>query len=422
MHISIVLAHILNCILDLLPAEESKDAPKRKRKQKKRKAATKVSNLLPIDTPDVLSKGKTALWAEVKEEAMERFGLEIPDSFKEWKGYAVMPLLRAICRYTGIQLTDVAVPEPLTSASIANLVPILKTLDQRNTESKVTSENAIRLFKEQNFDKSIECFHQAIQLQSQISSPFYKEVAECYGHLSNIYFQKTNLNMAITYQQKSIEILEKIYGIDHVVVAQNYIQFAYMYQAIGYCKRGINLLIRALNIYKLNYGDYNKTTISLLASICILFKEYKMIQPSLVWLKHYMECAVAYFGPRAVETADACEIYGLHLKLSGDPETGKEHMTTACEIFEELLGAQHYKTVSAKAQLQSIDTPSEDYRAPVTQKGGENARNAFLKQKLQMRKAEARMPRNQRQMNYPRDEEQYRNVVEELKKKNHGNN
>jgi len=78
-----------------------------------------------------------------------------------------------------------------------------------------------------------------------------------------------------------------------------------------------------------------------------------------------MECASAYFGPGTVETADACEIYGLHLKMSGDLEQGREHMTTACEIFEELLGAQHYKTVSAKAQLESIDTPSEDYRAPI---------------------------------------------------------
>ena len=161
MHLSIVLAHILNCILDLLQSEETKNVPgKRKRKNKnKRNAPAKVTNLLHIDTPEVLSKGKAAIWAEIKEEAMERFGLEIHESFKEWKGYAVLPLLRAICRYTGIQLTNIAIPTPLTSANIASLVPILKTLDQRNTESKVTSDNAIRLFKEQAFDKSIEGFH-----------------------------------------------------------------------------------------------------------------------------------------------------------------------------------------------------------------------------------------------------------------------
>lgn len=95
-------------------------------------------------------------------------------------------------------------------------------------------DNAIRYFKNSEFDKSIETFHQAIQLQSQISSPFYKEVAECYGHLSNIYFQRQSIQLAITYQQKGLEIFEKIYGVDHVIVAQNYIQFAYMYQAIGY--------------------------------------------------------------------------------------------------------------------------------------------------------------------------------------------
>lgn len=115
------------------------------------------------------------------------------------------------------------------------------------------------------------------------------------------------------------------------------------------------LLIRALEIYKVNYGDFNKTTINLLASICILFKEYGMVETSLPWLAHYVECTTAFYG-HTVETADACWLYAQLLKMSEDIESSKNHLNRAIAIFEEKLGADDHKTISAQAYLEAVDT------------------------------------------------------------------
>lgn len=112
--------------------------------------------------PDVLNKRRYEIWAEVKATAQEAFGLKIPDSFQEWKGYAILPLLRAICRYTGIQLTNLAIPAPLTAENIAALVPLLKTIDSRNSDAHSTREVAIGHYQHNDLDKAIECFQYAI--------------------------------------------------------------------------------------------------------------------------------------------------------------------------------------------------------------------------------------------------------------------
>lgn len=65
--------------------------------------------------------------------------------------------------------------------------------------------------------------------------------------------------------------------------------------------------------------------------------------------------------------------------MVGDVEESKNQLNMAIAIFEEQLGADNHKTVSAKAYLDAVDTLPTAISHNPTKNENENLRNAFLR-------------------------------------------
>jgi protein TIF31 len=405
-YLAATISHLLNCLFGLssYKAEEIKQT-KRKRRDKKKKVqpAPVAPKVIQLDTskPESLNHTSATLWAKIKEYAKRHFSLDLPDSFESWEGVSTsglrLALLRDICLQIGLTLESTfSWGQSFTEDLISGLGVKIKALDWRSLESRWLHDSAIKTLNEQNVEVGLDMLQQSASIQSQVSGPLHVDIAITYQRLSNIYLSQGDYIQAISYQHRAIVILERVLGPDHTLVGHHYNNFAYLYQILGKFQRALKHYLYALQIFLVNNGELNPEVLSVLTSISLLYGELGHNDTAITVLNQVLEMSTAMYG-ETTKTADYYQLLAAQHKQLKNLNRAKEYQTRALEILKTCHGAEDARVKACSASLESLDKLESGAELPIPRQLRAPDKNTVLRQKLQARKARAKLglPRSQ---------------------------
>lgn len=433
-----VITHLLNCVFSLPKRSEEREEGKKKRK---RKAKVPVSEETLPKYP-LFTRNKEEIWAEIASFTLSHFDLQVPSKLDDWEAVRFPSfrtfLLREICLQLGLQLSPSSLVEKFTTDSISGLMHRVKAPEIKSVESKWLYEAALRAMSEKNNQLAMELLMQSAGVQESIAGPVHRDIANCYQHISGIYTAEGDLQHAIMYQHRAIVLSERTLGLDHPLVAQEYVAFAHIYQAAGRPDRACRHLIRACELFAINGCEHCIDAINCLSSLAMLYADNSRNDLAVVVLGRMLELFTGMLGDNHMRVADCCEVTAVQYKCLNDYDKAVTCETKALQIFQRLLPADDPRIKTAQTLLeaflkQSGDLQGETRKETRTVKAGKTDRNAMLRQRLHLRKMQAKLnlPRGQLQAT-PQflqelssqftpeqlEEEKTRLLIEEIKQKN----
>ena len=404
-----VISHLLNCVFSLPNTSDSVEEVKdSKKKRKKNKVPAQVKANSPVHDFPILNLTKEEVWTEVTAYALSHFELQLPQRLEMWEAVQLpsfrTSFLREICLQTGIQLTPSPLLDKFTPDSISSLHHRVKSIDLKAMDSKWLFEAALKALNEKNSSQAIELLVQSASVQANASGPIHPHIGLCYQRISNIYFTENDIVQSLLYQHKAIIIYERALGLDHPIVAQNYINFAYLYQAGGRQDRSFMHILRAVDLYALNGCEHSIDSINALSSLAVLYSEANMHDLAIWTLNKVLESYIFVNGENHLAVGECSQILAFEYKAVKDYDKAVQAQTKAVKVFTQSLPKEDQRVKDAVAMLEAYqrlaiggEPSATGPKAPRTEKAVRSDRNSMLRQRLHMRKLQAKMnvPRSQ---------------------------
>ena len=435
-----VISHLLNCVFSLPSSEVVEEVKEGKKKRKKNKVpiAPKVQTV--IHEFPLLNLTKEEVWTEVATFALHHFELKLPGKLDLWEAVQLPSFrtcfLREICLQTGIQIAPLSLLDKFTPESIASLMHRVKTLDWKSADSKWLYEAALKALNEKNSSQAIELLVQSASVQSNTSGSIHKDVALCYQRISNVYFAENDMVQALLYQHKAIIIYERALGLDHPIVAQNYINFAYLYQAAGRQDRSFKHILRACDLFALNGCEHSTDAVNALSSLAALYSEANLHDMAIWTLTKVLESYMFVNGENHLSVGECSQILAYEYRTVKDFDKAMQAQAKTVSVFSQSLPQEDQRLKDAQAMLDAYERLASGAepsaagpKATRAEKTVRTDRNSMLRQRLHMRKLQAKMnlPRSQMSQFYSDlsnamsreqlEEEKTRALIEEIGRK-----
>jgi protein TIF31 len=328
--------------------------------------------------------------------------------------------------------------EKFTPDSISSMTHRVKSLDWRNADSKWLYESAIKAINEKNNPQAVDLLVQSATIQANVSGPIHKDIGMCYQRMSNIYFAEGEFIQAIMYQHKAIIIFERALGLDHPIVAQSYITLSYLYQTVGRPDRSFKHIIRACDLFALNGCENSTEAVHALSTLAVLYTEADMHEFAIWTIHRVLDSYVLLNGEMHISVGECCQILACEYRAVKEYEKAVLAQARALSIFKQTLPETDKRIKDTKdlleaytRQITGVDlVPSSSSRSQNADKLVKSDRNSTLRQRLHMRKLQAKMnvPRSQLHLAYgdmhPQytreqiEEEKTRLLIEEITRKN----
>lgn len=434
-----VITHLLNCVFNLPKRNEAREEGKEGKKKRKKKAKKATPSLLKHS---LLSLRKEEVWSEVVSFADSHFDLQVPTKLDDWEAVKLPSfrtfLLREICLQTGLQLAPSSLVDKFTSESISGLTYRVKGPEVKSVESKWLYDAGLRAMGEKNHQLAMELLLQSAGVQESIAGPVHRDIASCYQHISGIHMAEGDLQHAIMFQHRALVLSERALGLDHPLVAQEYVTFALLYQAAGRIDRACRHLIRACELFAINGCEHCIDAVNCLSSLAMLYADCTRHDLAVVVMTRMLELFTSMLGETHIRVGDCCEVMAFQYKCLGDYDKAVTYQARALQVFQRLLPADDPRIKAAQTLLEAFTKHNADMQDDARKESGASQagktdRSAMLRQRLHLRKMQSKMnlPRGRLQAS-PQllqdlstqftqeqiEEEKTRLLIEEIKQKN----
>ena len=390
LHLAETVAGLLNALVQSPTVKQQDNKKKRKRKRGK-KDEEKLEALIQVAKPE--DTDPEQLWNLIAGYSLRHFALQLPSKFAYWEAVSSAGLLLAykkeICLALGVQVDlSCSLAQRISPNNVAGFVARVKSLDWRSVESRWLFETGVKSLSEQNLDPGMDMLVQSAAIQAQVSGTLNSEVASIYSKISQIYFSQNQMQKAIKFQHSAICIYEKVLGLDHPMVGNNYINLACYYQTAGKFRRCLRLYTHALQIFMANFGEISPEVIVILVSLGILYGDTGMHETSIGILSHVVNMCADLYGEKALFVAEYSHILAVEYKLLKEFDAAQQTELKALEIWK-LHFAQEDKRVKESEAF--IEELAKQIRDGTVEKAKPKDTKAYLKQKLNARKMKAKL-------------------------------
>ena len=91
----------------------------------------------------------------------------------------------------------------------------------------------------------------------------HPDTAKSYNNMAVVYYEQGDYKKALEYNEKALEINERVLGRDHPDTAKSYYNMAGVYSAQGDNEKALKFNEKALEVFRIRLGEnhpYTKTT------------------------------------------------------------------------------------------------------------------------------------------------------------------
>ncbi|XP_046853920.1 uncharacterized protein LOC124447062 [Xenia sp. Carnegie-2017] len=192
---------------------------------------------------------------------------------------------------------------------------------------------------QRNLDKALTYHEKAVELARRIFSTKEKgRLAEFLLNLAVVYNRVKEFDKARQMYEETLELVKKAYGPRHQRVAKVLNTLSTSYYALGKYPESINVLLEALSIHEEIHGDYHPHVAETLYFLGFTYRSNGDLSESLQVLKRSLKITQQYYGNRHFKVAEILHDLSNTQRELGMLNDALENANTCVHIFRKTLG------------------------------------------------------------------------------------
>ena len=189
-----------------------------------------------------------------------------------------------------------------------------------------------------------------------------EEMGDLLNSIGYVFHVQGNYAEALLFYEKSLKIIEKVFGENHNNTATSYNNLAELYQSQGEYDKALPLYLKALKIREERLGEKHPDTATLYANLAGFYQsqgEYKKAE--LLYLKDLKICE-EILGEHHPSTATSYNNLADLYYTIGEYKKAELFYLKGLKIREDVLGENHPDTATSYANLAGLYRSQGEYK------------------------------------------------------------
>ncbi|XP_040908418.1 clustered mitochondria protein homolog isoform X2 [Toxotes jaculatrix] len=361
---SAAVSHFLNCLLSSstwTPDSCSDELLSRRRSRRRRSHGTRVALLMDSVWARL---SPSELWGRIRTEAGDYYHYTIDsesiDEVIEKHGLQRISLLREIAIKTGIQVQlreyvfESRHRPAFGEEDVVNMLPVVKHLKPTATDATRLVQQAQVAVQQGVLKDGYDLLSQALTLFSSVCGVLHEDVCMCLRLLGRLSYILGEYADALSHQEKAVMSSERIQGIDHPQIIQDYTYLALYCFAGGQHSTSLQLLYRARYLTLLVSGEDHPQVALLDSMLGLVLHGLMEHELSLKFLQNALNLTSKYCGATSLRHAHSHHLLATVYETKGEFRSALQHEKEAYAIYKSQVGENHDSTKESSEYLKSL--------------------------------------------------------------------
>ena len=199
------------------------------------------------------------------------------------------------------------------------------------------------------YDKAIYYGKQSLKLAKNIQNPIYNIISTTQSVLALVYQDLGNNKEAANLLEKALNADIKMFGTEHITVADAQTNLANAYRNLGYYKDAFNLFLKAIEIYKKEFDFEHPKVILAFSRTASIYQALDIHNKAVDILEKTLKQNILMFGLEHTNVASEQIMLGISYLALKRFDEAIDKLKLALTFYEKRFGQNHLQT--AKAQI-----------------------------------------------------------------------
>lgn len=220
---------------------------------------------------------------------------------------------------------------------------LAKARSDEKQEAELTNELGLVLLEKGDLDAALTYAQRALQIDEAVYGVNHHKVARDASNIGGILREKGNLDTALSYAKRALQIDQKLYGLNDFTVAVDANNIGAILNAKGDLDGALGYLERALQINEEIYGPDHPMAAVQANNIGQILSAKGNLNGALSYAQRALQIDEKVYGPDHPRVAIDANNIGFILKAKGDLDGALSYTQRALQIDEKAYGPDHPK-------------------------------------------------------------------------------
>ncbi len=223
-------------------------------------------------------------------------------------------------------------------------VSILERLKAEDLDIALLAHNVSRIYRPLGqLEKALEYQLKTVDIFKKILDPQHSFLATSYNNLSTIYHDQGQLEKALEYQLKATETRKKILDPQHPDLARSYNNLSLIYQEQGQLEKALEYQLKATEIKKKILIPEHPSLATSYNNLSLIYQDQGQLEKALEYQLKATETRKKTLDPQHPSLATSYNNLSLIYKAQGKKQPAVTYAQKAVNIMEPLFPNGHYK-------------------------------------------------------------------------------
>ena len=220
-----------------------------------------------------------------------------------------------------------------------------------------------------NYHSATIWFRKAFNDLKRLFGEEHIDVAQICYRLAILYYNQGNFEEATTYSLQALQLRKKLLGEEHTEIARSLNSLAMLHYSQENFVEAETFFLQALHMrYKLLETEHVDIA-SNLNNLALLYCNQRRYKEAEKFYLESLDMRKNLLGGNHADVASSIHNLGLLYGEQGDIDNAMDHMWEACELRKKLLGEEHFDTAASYSCLGTLFYKKEEHP---------NAKSLFL--------------------------------------------
>jgi tetratricopeptide (TPR) repeat protein len=212
-------------------------------------------------------------------------------------------------------------------------------------------------------EPALEFQKKAINILENVLDKNHPNLASSYNNLSMIYQDLGQLEPALEFQLKDVKISEQILDKNHPSLATSYNNLSLIYQDLGQLEPALEFQKKATEIYEAVLDKNHPSLATSYNNLSLIYQTMGQLEPALEFQKKALEIREAVLDKNHPSLATSYNNLSMVYQSLGQLEPALEFQKKTVEIFEKILDKNHPSLATSFHNLSTIYLDMAEYPA-----------------------------------------------------------
>lgn len=237
-------------------------------------------------------------------------------------------------------------------------------------EFRRLNEKSEELHRKGHYAEAIPLAVRSLAILEKVLGPDHIDTAASLQKLALLYQNTGAYDKALPLVQRALAIQKKVFGKDHTVTAESLSQLAMVYQNTGAYNKALLLYQRSLSIWEKTLGKDHPDTAPNLNNLAMLYQDMGEYNKALPLVQRALAIREKALGKDHADTAESLSHLAMLYQDMGAYDKALPLVQRALAIYEKVQGPEHPDTAESLNNLAMLyqDIGAYDKALPLVQR------------------------------------------------------